>query len=699
MAAGQARLLSITSRMSDNELRAQLINNSKMRLATESSKASEAYVAALNETQMMFTNYGADNTTSYQELTYNALTAYNPYNNQYALTNASGQILVSETDANNYINSGGSLTRFLASYGLNKGTTYFDELSKYLDEKGEVANIGYTPEELKAMYYGTNGYPGYQALLTSDAYFSYQELTESLTSQYDSLLDGAWGSNDSEGIRGELLGGTNDKYKVNSNGTKFSFIDFKNDVKNNNNADAGYNSNYYPGKISDFMNYLDAVSETLAGGKNNALYKETKKILGDALNKYHLTTPPDKDGNYTASGGKYNTSSYPSSGVSNVDDSVECVKVSADQVKMNFDGVWLIVTKDSSGSYTFAQQDDDGVDASGTSGLSTSLSGSQLTVVQNWLNEDEDGNSTITGNKSYETVIDLNKVFTDSSSVDLNGSFNVDSKYTFYQPSIEEDLEQSFNYAVSLWESSLKNNINPTMFPSIANNNEAMKNFMNTGKELAKFLFGETALAPSGPIKESDYPSLMTIDGIYQLMKDNPGLTATAGFNQVLDLMTLENMMDIYGEPKITWIDNTDPQGSGDAEKKAQWYTNLFERMGNGEKNNFKILGNGLASSPEWIKFALESGIVTMEQVTEANEWSSVIYSNVSDITEQTSDLAVTKAEAEYKKAMNKIETKDKQYDMELKNIDTEHNSLQTEYDSIKSAIDKNVERTFKLYS
>jgi len=48
---------------------------------------------------------------------------------------------------------------------------------------------------------------------------------------------------------------------------------------------------------------------------------------------------------------------------------------------------------------------------------------------------------------------------------------------------------------------------------------------------------------------------------------------------------------------------------------------------------------------------------------------------------------------------MNKIEAKDQRYDLELKNIDTEHNSLQTEYESIKSAIDKNIERTFKLYS
>ena len=38
-------------------------------------------------------------------------------------------------------------------------------------------------------------------------------------------------------------------------------------------------------------------------------------------------------------------------------------------------------------------------------------------------------------------------------------------------------------------------------------------------------------------------------------------------------------------------------------------------------------------------------------------------------------------------------------YNMELKNIDTEHTALQTEYDSIKSALDKNIERNFKLYS
>ena len=88
-----------------------------------------------------------------------------------------------------------------------------------------------------------------------------------------------------------------------------------------------------------------------------------------------------------------------------------------------------------------------------------------------------------------------------------------------------------------------------------------------------------------------------------------------------------------------------------------------------------------------------------MEQIDSSNNWQSIIYSNNSNITEVTDDAAVAKAEAEYNRAMNNIENKDKRYDMELKNIDTEHNSLQTEYDSVKSVIDKNIERSFKIYS
>ena len=78
---------------------------------------------------------------------------------------------------------------------------------------------------------------------------------------------------------------------------------------------------------------------------------------------------------------------------------------------------------------------------------------------------------------------------------------------------------------------------------------------------------------------------------------------------------------------------------------------------------------------------------------------NSKIWTNAIDITEEQNEVAITKAEIEYKQALNDIEAKDKQYDNQLKRLDTEHSALQTEYDSIKELIGKNVERTLKMYS
>ena len=79
--------------------------------------------------------------------------------------------------------------------------------------------------------------------------------------------------------------------------------------------------------------------------------------------------------------------------------------------------------------------------------------------------------------------------------------------------------------------------------------------------------------------------------------------------------------------------------------------------------------------------------------------WTSIEYTSITDISEQSNEVARTKAEVKYNTALKEIEAKDKQYDTDLKNLDTEHSALQTEYDSIKSTIDKNVERSFKAFS
>ncbi|MDR1167828.1 MAG: hypothetical protein LBK53_02920 [Heliobacteriaceae bacterium] len=180
---------------------------------------------------------------------------------------------------------------------------------------------------------------------------------------------------------------------------------------------------------------------------------------------------------------------------------------------------------------------------------------------------------------------------------------------------------------------------------------------------------------------------------------DGSGKILNYTIQQIKDLYTngdtdaLSEVFTTYGSPVFAWVDTAGQNNSG--ETKSAWYTNLFNRM----KEGYVALEDGLASNPEWIQYQLKNGLVQMEQADENGKWSPFIYTSCSDITSQADDLTITLAEAEYRRALGKIENKDKCYDSELKTLDTEHSSLQTEYESIKAAINKNVERTLKIYS
>lgn len=156
MAASQARLLSITARLTDNELRSQTITNSKLRLAEKSSEASQEYMDALNSEKLTFRYYNDNGESSSYNLTPALLYSYEPLKNQYSLQNASGQNLVSATDAANFEKSA-NLSEFLNKYGLVESTglseNYKEQLKKYNAYK----------EEFKAWSTKNNDYIKYQA--------------------------------------------------------------------------------------------------------------------------------------------------------------------------------------------------------------------------------------------------------------------------------------------------------------------------------------------------------------------------------------------------------------------------------------------------------------------------------------------------------------------------------------------------------
>ena len=119
LASSQARLLSITARLTSNEYESQQISNAKMRLATKSQEASEAYIAALNDTQYSFVSFNSSGESVNTPLTASLLYEYADGKNQYILTNSAGKVLLGNSDITKF-KSAKNLDEFLSSYGIGK---------------------------------------------------------------------------------------------------------------------------------------------------------------------------------------------------------------------------------------------------------------------------------------------------------------------------------------------------------------------------------------------------------------------------------------------------------------------------------------------------------------------------------------------------------------------------------------------------
>lgn len=119
LASSQARLLSITARLTSNEYESQQISNAKMRLATQSQQASEEYILALNDVQYSFISFDSTGQSDNTPLTVASLYEYADNKNQYILTNSSGKALLGNKDIKNYLSSP-NLESFLDKYGLTK---------------------------------------------------------------------------------------------------------------------------------------------------------------------------------------------------------------------------------------------------------------------------------------------------------------------------------------------------------------------------------------------------------------------------------------------------------------------------------------------------------------------------------------------------------------------------------------------------
>jgi len=200
---------------------------------------------------------------------------------------------------------------------------------------------------------------------------------------------------------------------------------------------------------------------------------------------------------------------------------------------------------------------------------------------------------------------------------------------------------------------------------------------------------------------------------------------------------------DFLAEAETLGCDTVESTYTYNDSSKAQWYTNLWYRM-NGDssyksaaglnESNYTVLDSKLAASSQWVQDALTQGLISLEVVSNEDvnnvlntelvsdgikdqgainnflgnplnltlkgiKWTSTQYGSASEFIEKDDDVAIARAEAEYQRKNNEIAAKDKKYENKIKSLDTEHNALQTEYESVQSAMNKNIDRSYKTFN
>lgn len=695
LAASQARLLTITARLADNELRSQTINNAKMRLATQSSQASENYVNALNQASLMFTNYDSTGAEQSQLLTFNALTGYSQYNNQYGLANAAGMILVNENDAVAFENANGNLNAFLKSKGLEYNTTYFKELcgenGSYVNELYPVPFNSIYVEDLQEMY---EAYGSYEHSVEMDQYEKLYNSYSSYSKKLESMA--------SKIMLQYITGNGGDIDNIDLNIRKYSDFQSKLITGSNNYSLANLESKNYLTDdaieiIREFYSSItEATQETLPPYRKGITYTQEGSVpysydyeLGEnnEISNYIYTLYDEvkisgKDNNWT---------------ISYVNSAAEEGKTAGHVYDNDGNEEYYYETVTSLG--TPAGSSFSSLEAA-INAIQVKQPSSDFEYLSKFQYEglDDDGNPIIS-EKTTETFRDPEKI-----KEFFNDTFNsvTDLICSAGGINVEKFLRDMLDWTGL--DATTKQELNELMTNYDKSADEFLK-FIDAKKGTTDYTSPLRQLITDGKIVPTDLTDLdflMKLLGGCVYSTENPDtpilnngqITMTSEFKTVVSDFIIKNMISETGEPKYAWVDENDTGNTGNADAKAQWYTNLFNRM----KQGYKTLENGLASSPEWMEFALETGIVTVEQVDKTYNWKSIDYKTCSKITEQTdNDAAVAKAEAEYSRAMNDINAKDSIYDIELKNIDTEHTALQTEYESIKTVINKNIERVFKF--
>lgn len=145
---------------------------------------------------------------------------------------------------------------------------------------------------------------------------------------------------------------------------------------------------------------------------------------------------------------------------------------------------------------------------------------------------------------------------------------------------------------------------------------------------------------------------------------------------------------------------------------KINYYKNIYNEMiTKGYTTYARMREEGYMSATEtneatafknsnWLIRQLQTGKLTMSYFSAVDkEFVATTLDDDESITEKEDTKKIAIAEQEYNNSMDRIESEDKRFDMQLNKLEAEHSALTTEYDAIVKVISKNVEKSFGTFN
>lgn len=659
LSASQARLLSITQRLSDNELHSEIIANSKMRLADEGIIAKNNYINALDSTKLQYVGFDGYGNADTVDLTFNSLMLYSEIKNQNILRNANGQVLISDTDAFNYEDSA-DMYDFVSRYCPD--INYADYLAQITAHDDWQAHYNDYLVEYN------NWWNEYQQYLAEHAEWEAAKL------YFDTVTYPAW-QMDHDNWQNVLMPAYNEELAFyNAYGAAGDVHQMFVDVVGTSSAPQScYNAalNGRTGSIGDpgcyahvlmFLLYpieLDDDTSTYNGG-------------GSPENPATLTTSLKNSGNYVTITPTYND--WRGSALhTDFQNAGSNLLLPVYQAMLN-ENIYLCDGDDSNTFATTGVMPDPPYNM-----LKAAIAEGRNPTAAEILMSDYVYN--------YETGDVTQKKSLRQKAIDM---LTIVKDFTGSQQYLTNDLSSNGpnwqmlrNLLINFTDGDMaKLTLTPPVEPD-----EPIE---------PTFDLEEPVLEHEEPVFNEQEPPLPSMN-----FQDKPLVQWYINLWHAIDGQDDPSELRARYDENGVFTDYT-------VENKLK-QTRYDDRVGSptfGQILNpaYQIIPDELRGDANWLQHALANGIISINQViTDSNAnnlfWHGIEYSSTTSFQEVSDDKKVAQAEAEYQTEMKRIEMEDNKLDMKMKKLDTEHSALKTEYDSVAQLIGKNIERSYNSFN